>query len=74
MKGIVVSLKNKKTAVVRVARDLRHPRLSKIIKRHKNFACLMVGQQKLSLGQRVEIKETSPRSARKSWLIAQVYD
>lgn len=74
MRGIVVSLKSKKTVVVRVAKVSRHPQLLKIIKRHKNFSCQLPDGIKVLSGQSVEIKQAAPFSARKSWLVTQVYD
>lgn len=74
MRGIVVSTKNKNTAVVKVERVLRHPRLFKTITRHKKFACYLPGELNLHLGQEVEIRETSPKSATKTWLVVKVYD
>lgn len=73
MKGIVVSLKNKKTAGVKVNRVFRHPSLFKIIHRSKNFSCQVPDDLNLSLGQAVEIRQTSPRSAGKSWLVFEIY-
>lgn len=74
MKGVVVSLKNENTAVVKVERVLRHPRLFKIITRHKRFSCFLPDNVNVRLGQYVEIKETSPRSATRSWLVFKSYD
>lgn len=74
MRGVVVSTKNKNTAVVKVERVLRHPRLFKTITRHKKFTCFLPAEIGLHLGQEVEIKETSPKSASKSWLVIKVYD
>jgi len=74
MRGVVVSLKSKNTAVVKVARVLRHPKLFKTITLHKKFACSLDGSVNVSLGHEVEIKETSPKSASKSWLVTKVYD
>lgn len=74
MKGIVVSLKNKKTATVKVARVLRHPRLGKIIIRHKKFSCFLPSELTVVSGQEVEIKETSPKSASKMWQVVKAYD
>lgn len=74
MRGLVVSLKNKKTVIVKVRRVFRHPVLFKIIRRDKNFSCHVEGDPKLSLGQTVEIRQTSARSAGKSWLVSKIYD
>lgn len=74
MIGIVVSTKNKNTVVIRVERVIRHPRLFKTIIRHKKFACLLPVEMKLSLGQKVEVREISPKSATKMWLVVKVYD
>lgn len=74
MRGVIVSTKNKNTAVVKVERVLRHPRLFKTITRHKKFSCFLPSELNLSLGQAVEIKETSPKSATKTWLVVKAYD
>jgi|GEM_PF-6363174 small subunit ribosomal protein S17 len=74
MRGIIVSTKSKNTAVVKVERVLRHPKLFKTITRHKNFTCSLPSEFNPLLGQEVEIRGTSPKSATKSWLIVKVYD
>lgn len=77
MMATVVSLKNKKTAAVRVARVFKHARYQKTIRRHKNY---LVGfspsikEGSLRLGQLVEIVPSSPRSARKRFWIIKIYD
>jgi len=65
----VTSLKNIKTVIVVSSRSIRHPRYLKIVKRQRKFSCHLDKDLKLSLGQRVEIKEMPPKSARKRWFV-----
>ncbi len=74
MMGQIVSVKNEKTAVVRVERVFRHPRLGKIIKRHHDFSCQVESGYKVAPGLRAIIKESAPYSRRKHWLLVKVYD
>ena len=60
MKGVIESINSKNTAIVKVERVLRHPRLLKIVTRHKKFHCYVPDGVKVNIGQWAEIKETSP--------------
>lgn len=77
MRAIIISLKNKKSVVVRVERVFTHLKYGKTVKRHKNFQAAVSTPLKienLSLGQVVEIKPSRPDSARKRFLLIKVYD
>lgn len=69
--GDVISLKMKKTAVVEVVRDSRHPLYKKIQKRRKKYK-VDIGEFSLAEGDRVQIVETRPLSKEKYFKIAKV--
>jgi small subunit ribosomal protein S17 len=69
--GKVVSTKMQKTIVVAVERTVKHPKYGKIMKKitklhahDENEVC--------SLGNVVKIKETRPRSKKKTWDLVEV--
>jgi small subunit ribosomal protein S17 len=53
--GKVVSVKNLGTAVVEVENHFRHPLYKKYLTRTKKYACEVAAEQKLVLGQKVDI-------------------
>lgn len=67
LKGIVVSTKMKKTVVVRVDRQWRHPLYQKTIKRSKKY--LVHDEIGAKEGDAVTIVETKPMSRLKRWKI-----
>ena len=71
--GIVVSNKMDKTAVVSVARRVRHGKYLKTVVRDKHY---MVHDEKneLSPGDRVVIAETRPMSRHKRWRLQRVLE
>ena len=68
LQGIVVSNKCDKTITVRVERQIMHPVYKKYIKRHKKYAAHDVSNQ-CKVGEVVTIRETSPISKTKSWVV-----
>ena len=70
LKGVVVSTKMQKTAVVAVEKWWKHPIYKKRIKRTKKYkAHDEIGVKE---GDLVEIKETRPISKEKRWRIVKV--
>lgn len=71
--GIVVSNKMDKTAVVSVARRVRHGKYLKTVVRHKHF---MVHDEKNECrpGDRVLIAETRPLSKHKRWRLSRIVE
>lgn len=69
--GIIVSIKMKKTAVVRITRKFPHPLYKKLIKRDGNLNA-DVGIFAPIVGDRVKIVETKPISKTKHFKIAEV--
>ena len=71
--GIVVSNKMDKTAVVSVARRVRHGKYMKTVVRHKHY---MVHDEtnQCRPGDRVVIAETRPMSRLKRWRLARILE
>lgn len=68
--GVVVSNKMMNTVTVRVDRRYPHPKYGKVITRGKKFYAHT--NEKLEIGQKVEIIETRPLSKLKRWRVAKV--
>ena len=66
IQGIVVSLKNDKTAKVNVIQMWQHPIYQKSVKRTKAYACHVEGIE-LELGDSVLIQPTTPKSKTKKF-------
>jgi len=69
IKGVVVSDKMDKTAVVSVTRFVKHPKYGKYFKITKKYKAHDEGNM-AKVGDRVEIFETRPRSKDKRFEIA----
>ena len=71
--GIVVSNKMDKTAVVSVARRVRHGKYLKTVVRHKHY---MVHDENNECfpGDRVVIAETRPMSKNKRWRLSRIVE
>lgn len=71
--GVVVSNKMDKTAVVSVARRVRHGKYAKTVVRHKHY---MVHDENNECrpGDRVQIAETRPLSRHKRWRLRRVIE
>lgn len=68
LRGVVVSTKNDKTAVVSVARFVKHPKYQKFFKKDKKYQV----HDELNLaavGDKVEIQESKPISKTKRFVI-----
>lgn len=68
LKGIVISDKMKKTAVVRVERVKEHPKYKRRYKVHKKYKA-HDEKEEYKIGDRVVIKECRPLSKDKRWRI-----
>lgn len=68
LKGIIVSDKMTKTAVVEIKRLKKHPKYKKYFKVSKRFKAHNPENQ-FHTGDRVKIQETRPMSKEKHWLI-----
>ena len=66
LQGVVVSDKQDKTIVVRVARRMRHPIYKKFIRRSKKLAAHDENNI-VKVGEIVRIRECSPISKNKTW-------
>ena len=71
--GVVVSDKMEKTIVVKVERQFAHPLYKRIVKKTKKFMA-HDEQSTAAIGDRVEIIEARPLSARKRWKLVRVLD
>ena len=71
LEGVVVSDKMTKTVLVLVERLVRDPRYGKITRRSARFMAHDAAG-KCRMGDRVEIVEDRPRSARKRWSVRAV--
>ena len=68
--GLVTSDKMQKTVVVRVERQVRHPKYKRYIRRRKKF--LAHDEIGAHTGDIVRIVETRPLSARKRWRVIEI--
>ncbi len=73
MVGFVVSNKADKTIVVSVETLIKHPHLKKYIKRKKKFMAHDPANE-CALGDKVQIIEHRPISARKTWHLSKVLE
>ena len=68
--GLVTSNKMMKTVVVRVERQIRHPKYKRYIRRRKKF--MAHDELGANIGDIVRIVETRPLSARKRWRVVEI--
>ena len=68
--GLVTSDKMTKTVVVRVERQVRHPKYKRYIRRRTKF--MAHNEQGAKTGDIVRIVETRPLSARKRWRVVEI--
>ncbi len=73
MIGYVVSAKNDKTILVRVETLVKHPLLKKYIRRRKKFMAHDPLNES-QLGDKVQIIEHRPLSARKRWHLNKILE
>ncbi|HEV2704308.1 MAG TPA: 30S ribosomal protein S17 [Pyrinomonadaceae bacterium] len=68
--GIVASDKMQKTVVVRVDRQIKHPKYRRYVRRTSKF--MAHDEKGASVGDKVRIVETRPLSARKRWRVVEI--
>jgi small subunit ribosomal protein S17 len=68
--GLVTSDKMQKTVVVRVERQVRHPKYRRYIRRRTKF--MAHDELGAHIGDIVRIIETRPLSARKRWRVVEI--
>ncbi len=71
--GLVVSTKMDKTAVVEVVSRSRHPRYNKTVQTSKKYFA-HDEENDLNEGDRVQIVETRPLSAKKRWRVLEILE
>ena len=68
--GLVTSDKMQKTVVVRIERQVRHPKYKRYIRRRTKF--MAHDELGARIGDTVRILETRPLSARKRWRVVEI--
>ena len=68
--GLVTSDKMQKTVVVRVERQVRHPKYRRYIRKRSKF--MAHDELGAHIGDTVKIVETRPLSARKRWRVVEI--
>lgn len=68
--GIVASDKMQKTVVVRVDRQVKHPKYRRYVRRTSKF--MAHDETGATIGDKVRIVETRPLSARKRWRVVEI--
>jgi small subunit ribosomal protein S17 len=68
--GLVTSDKMEKTVVVRVERQVRHPKYKRYIRKRSKF--MAHDELGAGIGDTVRIIETRPLSARKRWRVIEI--
>lgn len=71
LQGVVVSVTNDKSIVVRVNRRLRHPVYGKFVNRGKKFMA-HDEENACQMGDVVRIVESRPLSRRKRWRLSEI--
>ncbi|MCF7802534.1 MAG: 30S ribosomal protein S17 [Candidatus Marinimicrobia bacterium] len=71
LQGVVVSVTNDKSIVVRVNRRLRHPVYGKFVNRSKKFMA-HDEENACQMGDVVRIVESRPLSRRKRWRLSEI--
>lgn len=67
LQGVVISNKMQKTVVVRISVRMRHPKLQKVVVRHKTVYAHT--ERDLPVGEEVCLVETRPLSKLKRWRV-----
>ncbi|HZH35036.1 MAG TPA: 30S ribosomal protein S17 [Pyrinomonadaceae bacterium] len=68
--GIVTSDKMTKTVVVRVDRQVLHPKYRRYVRKASKF--MAHDEKGAGVGDKVKIMETRPLSARKRWRVVEI--
>jgi small subunit ribosomal protein S17 len=67
--GEVTSIVDANTAVIEVVRVKSHALYKKVIRLKKKYMAHVMPEQKVILGQTVEIEESKPISKLKKWIV-----
>lgn len=70
LRGVVLSSKMQKTAVIGVERKIFHPKYRKLIRKTKKYYAHH--EMPLNSGDEVMLTETRPLSKLKNWLVTEV--
>lgn len=73
LSGIVVSDKMQKTVVVKVETKSKHPLYKKLVITHKKYHA-HDEEESAGIGDKVEIVETRPLSAKKTWRVNKIIE
>ena len=68
--GVVASDKMEKTCVVRVDRQVKHPKYRRYVRRTSKF--MAHNEKGATIGDKVRIVETRPISANKRWRVVEI--
>ena len=68
--GVVASDKMQKTVVVRVDRQIKHPKYRRYVRRTSRF--MAHDEMGATVGDKVRIVETRPLSAHKRWRVVEI--
>ena len=68
--GVVKSNKMMKTVIVEITRTFRHPLYRKVV--HSSHTVMAHDELGCQIGDKVQIVETRPLSAQKSWAVEQI--
>jgi small subunit ribosomal protein S17 len=68
--GVVASDKMEKTCVVRVDRQVKHPKYRRYVRRTSKF--MAHNEKGATVGDKVRIVETRPLSAHKRWRVVEI--
>ena len=68
--GVVTSNKMQKTVVVVISRTFRHPLYGKVVHTHKKV--MAHDELGCQIGDKVQIVESAPLSARKRWVVESI--
>ncbi len=71
--GLVVSDKMDKTIVVAIADNVKHAKYGKVVKRTSKLYAHDENNE-CGIGDRVEVMETRPLSAKKRWRLVQIIE
>lgn len=71
LRGIATSIKNEKTAVIKVEVPKQHPVYEKRFVMHKKYQA-HYGDIKVKEGDKVVIQECAPVSKNKTWIVKKV--
>lgn len=69
LQGVVQSVKNEKTVLVKVERIFRHPLYKKTVKKSSKYMAHCENYESYNIGDKIKIQEFRPISKNKSWIV-----